>query len=172
MTQEHETWELNPDIFFLSLSTLKYPGSFSLLPSLTNKGIHRDDQTSDYGCLPTFQMMYHMTLIPAHTPIMRYMTLEGKKLDTFRQEKTIVKRWNNNNTSQAYVVFNSQQQMYLTSSSIWSWKIEKSTATFRCWSFCTAILTICESFQWNLYMQIIKQKVFPPATRLQKHFLF
>ena len=59
------------------------------------------------------------------------MTLEGKKLDTFRQEKTIAKRWNNNNTSRAYVVFNSQQQMYLSSSSIWSGKIEKSTATFR-----------------------------------------
>ena len=64
------------------------------------------------------------------------------------------------------------KQMYLSSSSIWSGKIEESTATFRCWSFCTAILTICESFQWNLYTQIIKQKVFPPATSLQNHFLF
>ena len=36
-------------------------------------------------------MIYHMTLIPAHTPTMRYMALT-EKVDAFRQEEDDYKK--------------------------------------------------------------------------------
>ena len=82
------------------------------------------------------------------------------------KKKTITKRWNNNNTSRAYVVFNSQQQMYLSSSPIWSWEIEKSAATFF-----VRPNSLSTNHSNGTCTCKLERKAFPPATSFQNHFL-